>query len=125
MSTSNVVTYGDRIVTQTGEPSWDSPTVWFSESVEWLANGEGYPAQQARAALATNESNILAFVSNSATLLARIAADEAMFAATPVGSTLTAEQIAAFVRVEDELRQLVHLVIRHLMLTRIVPPSVV
>jgi len=124
MSTSNIVTLSDRIITQVGEPAWDNPTVWFSESTEWLPGSVGYDTQVAQASLTAAQSGIDSLLAQQATLASQINTDAAMFAATPPGSTLTSEHIAALVRIVNGFNTTMQAIIAHLMLTGNAPPTI-
>jgi len=123
MSTTNTITLPDRIITQTGEPAWDNPTVWSSESIEWLPGSPGYEAQQGAANLAAAQAGINALLAAQSALAAQIATDAAMFAATPVGSTLTSEHIAALTRMVNGFGTTMQAITAHLLLTGNAPPT--
>ena len=47
MPTSTTVDHGDYTETITGEPAWDSPTVWRTSSITWKPGTPQYERQQA------------------------------------------------------------------------------
>lgn len=123
MSTTNVVTLADRVVTQVGEPAWDDPSVWYSESVEWLPGSIGYAGQQAAAALAAAQGGLDALLAQQAALAQQIAADAALFANTTPGSTLSSEHLAALQRMVNGFATTMQAITAHLVLTGHAPPT--
>ena len=68
------------------------------------------------------QSTISTLLAQKTALEAQIATDAAMFAATAPGSAITAEHIAAFVRVVDGFATVIEAMVAHLILTGNVTP---
>ena len=80
-------------------------------------------AQAVQVALATAQGGIDALLAQQSALASQIATDAAMFAATPVGSTLTSEHIAALTRIVNGFGTTMQAITAHLILTNNAPAT--
>lgn len=80
-------------------------------------------AEAATTGLGNAQTGIDSLLAQQSALASQIATDAAMFAATPVGSTLTAEHIAALIRIVNGFSTTMQAITAHLMLTGNAPPT--
>lgn len=91
---------------------------WTLANGTWTAPEPPPPTPQQ-----TAQDNLQQLAATAQSQLTQAQADAAMFAATPVGSTLTADHIAALGRFADGFASLINVISNHCVYTGAIPPS--